>query len=142
MLVKWLGDGLNCVTPIDPAEKNASKALTLKPVVLFPGWNEVPDDIWEICKLHMQDMVAAGKIEEISEKKKDEKGLETYTGTTLTAVINKSPKRGEEIIMNCFNPVLLQKWKDDGIGASRDDISRAIHRQIEACEKGEDREEK
>jgi hypothetical protein len=78
------------------------------------------------------------EVEEISEKKKDEKGLETYVGVSLSALIAKTPKRGEEIIMGCFNPVLLQKWKNDGIGATREDISNALNKQITACEKGED----
>jgi hypothetical protein len=141
MLVKWLGDGLVTVLPVDPEETDVNKAALLKQVLIYPGWNEIADPVWDFCKIHMKDMVEAGKIEEISEKVKNEKGPDTYVGITMMAVASKSGKKATEVIENCFDLKLLKKWKKDGI-SPREDVSIALNKQIEACEKGEDRVEK
>lgn len=131
MLVNWKGDGMNSVLPVDPEEKDQVKAALLKPVILYPGWNEVPDNQWKFCKIHLQDKILGGMVEEIAEKVKTEEG-EDYVGRAF-ATICKQPSKAIEIVSNCFNVTCLQKWLGE---IERDEIRVAIKGQIELCESG------
>lgn len=131
MLVNWKGDGMCYVLPVDPEEKDQAKAALLKPVVLYPGWNDVPDNQWKLCKIHLQEKILGGAVEEIAEKVKTGVG-EDYVGRSF-AVICKQPNKAIEIVKNCFNVECMQKWLTE---IERDEVRVAIKSQIEMCESG------
>jgi hypothetical protein len=138
MLVKWNGDGMLSVQPIDPANPSVIKASMVQAQLLYPGWNEVPDNLWDFCKIHIQSFIEAGKIEEISEKVKSDKGIESYVGVPIEGICSRTPKRALAVIDECYNLPLLEKWKSMGI-TDKETINIALNKQIEACYKGEDR---
>jgi hypothetical protein len=122
---------MNSVLPVDPEEKDQAKAALLKPVILYPGWNDIPDNQWKFCKIHLQSKILGGMVEEIAEKVKTEDG-EDYVGRPFVTIC-KQPSKAIEIVNNCFNVACLQKWLGE---IERDEIRVAIKGQIELCESG------
>jgi len=133
MLVNWKGDGMNIIPPIDPDEKDAAKSALVKAVKLYPGWNEVPDNLWKFCKLHLKDQIEKGSIEEISVKRKGEDGIEVYEGVAFTDYAVKNRNKAIEMIENCFDIDCLKNW---GKNSQYDEIRIAVKNQVEACENG------
>jgi hypothetical protein len=100
-------------------------------VRLFPGWNEVPDAQWDLCKLHIKDKLEAGKIEEMSRKDKDKDGNDIYIGVPISDI--RSLTKVEEIIKGCLDIGCLEKWKKED---SRESMRIAYVNQIELCVAG------
>jgi hypothetical protein len=137
MLVKWNGDGLLSVAPIDPAMSDAAKANLIKAFILFPGWNEVPDAEWNLCKFHLVDAIEKGKVEEYAAKEKNDKGMDIYVGIPIETVATKTPKKAIEIISECCNPTLLERWNTDVI-STNNFVNIALAKQIRKCNEGVD----
>jgi hypothetical protein len=135
MLVKWKGDGINSVKPIDSEMKDPAAAALVQSVLLYPGWNDVPDNIWDKCKIHLVDMFARGMIEEKSKKDKDEEGNDIYIGKSFADVAARDPQGAVEIVRECYNTAVLASWIEM---TSRDEVRSAIKTQIEKCELGID----
>jgi hypothetical protein len=133
MLVNWKGEGMNMVPPIDPEEKDAAKANLIKQVMLYPGWNEVPDNLWAFCKIHLRNYVEREMIEEISTKTKDEQGLEIYVGVPFVDIAARNPNKAAVIVQNCYNIPCLKNWLE---GTGKDEIRALIRSQVEKCENG------
>jgi hypothetical protein len=133
MLVNWKGEGINMVPPIDPDEKDAAKANLVKQVMLYPGWNDVPDNLWKFCKIHLKDSIENEMVEEIATKQKGEDNIEIYVGVPFVDIAAKSPNKAAAIVKNCFNIPCMENWLE---GTGRDEIRALLRSQLDMCKSG------
>lgn len=138
MLIKWKGDGVVSVSPIDASMEDPAAANLIKPVLLYPGWNDVADDIWEKCRPHMVNYFAADMVEEINKKDKNEKGDDIYIGILFSDIAARKPNEATELVKNCYVKKTLEDWRDQ---INRPDIRNQIDDQIKKIERGYDDEE-
>jgi hypothetical protein len=175
MILNWKGDGVLTVAPYDVKEFKQFDSLSkrdregavremsvpIDQVVIIPGWNEVADEVWFLCRDHLLNKIDAGMIEElvreeivgdIDEDGKpvlDEKGApknkKVFVGATISDFKNRqgatyNPARLVEIIRGCGSIAVLEKWRSED---ARDEIRAEIKNQIdklnerEAPKKGE-----
>lgn len=138
MLCKWNGQGLMGTPLIDP---NAVSRGGEKMVMFMPGWNEVPDNQFNMIAVSLQDLVDNGRLElydckEVKETDAEGKPVENgklvFVGKEFRDVRNDVARK---MILEVFDFKLLQKWLDDP-KVDRD-IKYNIEKQLEACIKGE-----
>ena len=152
MIFNWKGDGALMVMPIDveqykstwlikdkKAREEAIKVIEapVNQVVIIPGWNEIDDSVWFLCRPHIIDKIDDGRIEEMVREEKDEKGNKTFVGVTILDFKNRqgailSPEKLVAIIRGCNSVKTLEKWK---LQESRDEIRLEIANQIEKLNK-------
>jgi hypothetical protein len=154
MILNWKGDGPLSVSPIDITPYKDAWAIKdikekeavikrlqspVKPVVLVPGWNEVDDNVWFLCRNHIIDKIDSGKIEELSREEKGDDGAKKFVGITIGDFKNRqgavySPERLVQIIRGCNVIKTLESWKKQ---ESRDEIRLEIAFQLEKLNKPE-----
>jgi hypothetical protein len=163
MILNWKGDGVLTVAPYDLAEFKKYDGLSkrdregavreisvpIDQVVIIPGWNEIPDAVWFLCRGHLVNKIDSGMIEELIredfEEELDEKGTpvldekgvakkkKVFVGATIGDFKNRqgavySPARLVEIVRGCNTIATLEKWlKED----ARDEIRAEIKDQID-----------
>lgn len=134
MIVKWAGNGLNVIPAVDPKKADPGSYASAGHVVLYPGYNDVPDAVWNFCKLHAVNFLENKMIEEIANKGRNTDGAEVYVGVPFGEIADKRPSRAVELVNNCYNRKNLEDWKES---TGRDEVRRAIERQIASIEAGE-----
>jgi hypothetical protein len=115
MIFKWNGTGAFCIQPIDPAQP-ASKAILVKALIFTPGYNQVENDVWALCRLHCQNYIDMGKIEEI-----DSEFSALKTAKQL------------EIVAGCYNRKSLQLWFETTV---KDEVRAAIQGALDSIDRG------
>jgi hypothetical protein len=155
MILKWNGDGPLSISPIDVEPYKTAWAIKdlrekeaiikrlqspVKNVVLVPGWNEVEDNTWFLCRAHVVDKIDSGKIEELVREEKGEDGEKKFVGVTISDFKNRqgailNPEYLVKIIRGCFVVKTLEKWK---ALESRDEIRLEIVNQIDKLNKPEE----
>ena len=75
-------------------------------VLLMGGWNEIVPADYKYCKETMQVGIESGKFELKGKKGEDDEVLECGL-EDIRADIAKN------VVRDCFNPVTLERWKDD-----------------------------
>jgi len=163
MIFKWKGDGVLTVTPFDvnvfkqfdgmdkKAREEAVRpyAEPVDQVVIIPGWDEVPDAVWDLCRPHIVNKIDSGMIEELAREEEvpvlDAEGKpvvdangkpkteKKYVGVTIADFKNRqgavfNPAKLVEIIRGCNSVKTLQQWKDKD---ARDEIRAEIKDQID-----------
>lgn len=163
MIFKWKGDGVLTITPVDvnvlkqfdKLDKKAREEtirLYVEPIeqiVVIPGWNEVSDEVWDLCRPHITKKIDSGMIEELAREedvpvvdaegkpvldaegkpKKEKK----YVGVTISDFKNRQganfgPTKLVEIIRGCNSIAVLTKWREQD---ARDEIRAEIKEQID-----------
>lgn len=154
MLVNWKGTGDDAgvlvVAPIDitPFKEVDAKGLgrkerqealkgasvPAKQIPILPGWNEIDDAQWFLCRPHLVNLIDSGQIEEISREEKDpETGAISYVGLKITDFKNKqgavhSPEKLVQIIRGCNSLDTLTKWLAEEV---RDEMRLEIKKKID-----------
>lgn len=131
MLINWKRDGLLAMNLIDV--KSQGPLVGKEKIVYFsPGWNEIPDEQWDVLQPHVKEYVARGDIELfVKKEKKGEDGEISYEGMPLRDVPAKDAR---DIVKNTFNIAQLKEWEEDMKLTS--EIRNMIAKQIELCEAG------
>lgn len=123
MLVKWNETRLKVISD------NAGKAV----VTLYPGTNEVADELWNQVRPALVMDLKLNRMEEVEATPKTVKGEEgdvtTYTGKTL-----KDLKVQDAVaaINACNSLELLNAWMD---AETREGVRPALFKRIEFLEK-------
>jgi hypothetical protein len=163
MILNWKGDGVLTVAPYDLKKfkeyDHLSKreregavreiSVPMDQVVLLPGWNEVADEVWFLCRDHLIAKIDSGMIEELIREEfvedvgedgkpvLDEKGepkkKKAFVGATISDFKNRQgavygPARLVEIILGCNSTVVLEKWRTEEV---RDEIRLVIKNQLD-----------
>ena len=163
MIFNWKGDGVLTITPIDVSvpkqfdkldKKDREEAVRpytdpVDQIVVIPGWNEVSDEIWDLCRPHITSKIDSGKIEELAREEEipvlgedgkpllNEEGKpkkeKKFVGVTVSDFKNRQganfgPSRLVEIIRGCNSIATLTKWLDED---ARDEIRTEIKKQID-----------
>lgn len=93
---------------------------------IFPGVNEVEDATWNKVRDTVKTKLDAGKLVELhATSKKDQKGVETFTGKTLKDLDHNA---AESCVKDCLDRDLLDRWKKL---ETRDSVRLAISNQLE-----------
>jgi hypothetical protein len=103
-------------------------------VVLRPGWNEFPSEIFNVHKddSEIKGMIADGTIKFLKEKVVTMEGRKKVTKTvgeddSELHVKDLDEKKAIEVIKATFNRDMLQRWMDE---ETRSRVKRAIDAQI------------
>lgn len=80
-----------------------------KQVRLLPGFNYIPDEIWDKIKIHLIDKILNKQIIYISKREKNEEtGDFTEEGIPLEKM---SLEKAREVVWNCYDLESLKLWK-------------------------------
>jgi hypothetical protein len=137
MIVNWKGGGLMTCSPIDLSpEADHSKDVLIKAIVFYPGYNQIEDDVWNMCKPHMAPYFEADLIEEKSKKDKiDADGLETFIGVPFENIAARKESEAINLVKNCLNPQTLDLWEKE---TNRSNIQTEIRVQRDCIAAGRD----
>lgn len=131
MLIKWNGTGLMGTPLVNPASTTKGGEKT---IIFLPGWNEIPDEWFDLLKDTLRDDIENKRIELYCKMEKDENGNQKYVGQALQDVRSDVARK---IIAETFNLDVLKTWADNP--KIDRDLRFYIDKQIDACEKGEAR---
>jgi len=147
MIVNWTGTHVNGTSVV---EKMATgNMMSTKTIVLVPGYNEIPDDIWNKVSATFSDIIQSGKLLVIGAKaNKDTKSIENEDGTTEvvetmtevgTPLRRLRPDQAREAVLHCFNFNTLELWLKGNANyeaETRDEIRALIKDQLEKIMSG------
>ena len=147
MLINWKGDGILAVQPIDvepvklaqkiPNRKEREEELRVitvnaDPVIITPGWNEVPDEVWNLCRDHLKQKIIDEQIVELSKEETDDKRVKTFRGMTITDFKQQNATNGIQkllsIVADCNNVANLKNWIEI---ETRDGVLKEMKIQLE-----------
>jgi len=103
MLVKYTEELGIRVVPVSPVD-GIMPATTV--VMLTPGWNEIPHDVWPHVEATMEDGLKDGTFE-YQAKEVEEDGQIIRKPLELSEL---RADRAKNVIMGCFNPKTLKDW--------------------------------
>jgi hypothetical protein len=117
------------------ADKGAEASTPTGFVRLMPGYNNVPDEKWNIIKKELRDKMEKGLIELQGKKGKDAEGNEIIEGCPLRDI---NVVTALKIVKDCFNIDTLKEWLEntEGRRETRDEIRLEIKNQIAMIESG------
>jgi len=107
-------------------------------VRLFPGYNEITDEVWNKIKVHLTSKILDKQIVYLSKRGKDEE-----TGDMVEEGIplgDLKPEKAKEVIWNCFDVTVLERWKAEY--AAKNDLIRTINLQFDGIAEGKVPDEK
>jgi len=133
MLVNWKGTGVLVVKPVDVDMKDPATANLIPSTLFYPGWNDVPDEIWDKCAPHVDSYVTGGMVEIITKKSTNEAGESVYMGKPFAEIASKDPREALNLIQNCYNVAVLKQWEKE---TTRDELRVEAKNQIELCLNG------
>ena len=135
-LIKLNKDGPLATMIIERSEDG--KVLSASPdnmVHLIPGWNEVPDDVWEKIKIDLADRMKApdGGVAQIEINTMQQR-IEGEGGKQTTIVVPRpfskaDPILAKEIVQGCYRVKTLEGWLEN---EGRSDVRALILTQIES----------
>lgn len=109
MLLKWNKDHINGIPVVTGNETTGALSKSMM-VTLIPGWNEVTFQQFEIILPMIKDKIEDGSIEVYGKKEKNEAGEMVYVDQLF---IDVRKDFARDIIRECYNPKLLNKWLND-----------------------------
>jgi hypothetical protein len=148
MIINWKGEGVLTVQPIDTApfieaQKNTDRirrteeirdiCQNVDAVVFTPGWNEIDDAVWFLCRAHVMKKIESGQIEEMSKEAVDENGNKIFVGMKPSDFKNRQgaangPEMLVTIIKGCYSMPTLKRWIENEV---RDEIRMEMKKQLE-----------
>lgn len=132
MLINWKRDGLISMSLIDTKSTTGTLVGKEKIVWFTPGWNEIPDEQWDVLVPHVKEYIARGDMELFVKKEtKNADGTISYDGVPLRDVPAKDAR---DIVKNTFNLDQLKVWEEDMKLTT--EIRNLIVKQITLCEAG------
>lgn len=141
MIIFWKRDRLNVVPVLGtPVEGSKNKvAPTISTIILRPGYNEIPDDVWESIQDSLKEKLANGSLEimakevEIDTKEKDKEGNKkkkiVQKGLELKDI---EPHKIDTMLKQTNDPELLEKWLKK---EAREDVRISIRNRLEELKK-------
>lgn len=141
MLIKWNGDGMMGTPLVNPAVRSQGGEKT---VLFAPGWNEIPDEHFELLKDTFKSDIENNRIELYCKKEKvKSKTIDPETGKEVEIETEKyvgQPLRdvradtARKIVAETFNLTTLRAWAVDP--KMDRDLRYYIEKQIDACNAG------
>lgn len=136
MIVNWKGTGMMTCSPLPLGAECKSDTASLVPqVVFYPGWNQVSDEVWELCKPHMKIHFDQDLIEEKSKKDRIEDGVEVFVGIPFENIAARKESEALNLVKNCLNLQTLDAWEKE---TNRANLLNEIRVQRECISKGRD----
>jgi len=104
------GEGRLLVIPVVGAD-DGSFGTKQKALLMFEGYNEIPNDVWPIVYPHIKDKIEREEIELICKEEKDELTKEVvYVQQSINEV---RADRARTIVKGCYNEKNLREWNND-----------------------------
>lgn len=127
MIVNWTEERMK-VIPVIPTEKITAIDLGGKDqVILYPGYNNIPDKIFEAIKPHIADDIALRRIKLASVPVKD-----GAKGEIKAIPVKEVPlAKLKDMVKKCVNLESLRTWLD---AESRPDARLVIQKRIDEVE--------
>lgn len=109
MLVKYNATSGTFGVPFSDVEGLPS-VKDRSPIVLMPGWNDVPFEDWPFIEANLELAIENGDIELKFKEGEDDEGKPKRIQLAIGEVHAMTAKK---IIGECFNIFDLDKWRDD-----------------------------
>lgn len=114
MIVKWTKTNINYISVKGKGH-----------IVLLPGCNEVPDELWADAKRELDAELKAGLIKEVNAIKKDGK-VEVVPFAKIPA------EKAEALVDETVSIKTLNAWKE---GEARDSVRVKLNKRLDAINK-------
>ena len=144
-IVKWMQPCMKYIPIVATSfdTKDGKYLLSGKDhVLLYPGWNLIPDGDWNNARQHVLTQIHHGDIFEKGKKIPAKAAGKDKEGNEIPATREEVDKVGLksfglpeclEIIQNCNNPYSLREWIV--IGDNRDSVLAPLKKRLEEVEK-------
>lgn len=150
MIVKWNGDGVLAIQPMNRDFKTGQikkvpgledRIATGDMIRLIPGYNDIPEDEWNRARLEVMDRIKSESIQEFGLKDKLDGKNGEKVGVTGSALRRFPPTKATQMVKETFSVETLNDWlkgRPDLEPETRDEVRLRIKQQLESIKLGKD----